>query len=203
MANILAADAAISKDFANDNVYLLNGKFAIDMLQITSFNGGASLWFATPMAVGYSTGVVNPPLWFILFNEIGKDTTLNSPVNLPFGGNTDGNASEIYSETMGDIFSYGTGFELVNKASFYGISNDVASDIGNSLLGGAAALKAQFDSYVASGAPFSSWNPYNGGPDPTVGTITSLAWKFIEHAQTAGTRFSNSDKAYDAVLANV
>ena len=48
-----------------------------------------------PMAVGYGPTILNAPIqWFILFNEIGKDTTLNSPANFPFGGNTDGNASE-------------------------------------------------------------------------------------------------------------
>jgi hypothetical protein len=34
-----------------------------------------------------------------------------------------------------------------------------------------------------AGAPFSSWNPHNGGPDPTLGVVATLAWKFIEHAE--------------------
>jgi hypothetical protein len=139
------------------------------------------------MSVGYGLPVLTPQTqWFILFNEIGKDTTLNTPVTFPFGGNTDGSASEIYSETMGDIFSYATGYEVVNNAARYGIGDEAALDIGNSMLIGAAALKATFDAYVAAGAPFSSWNPYNGAPDPTIGTLTALAWKFIEHAELQG-----------------
>ena len=152
---ILSCAASIDKDSVNDNTYLLNGVLAIDVLENTSSGGGSSFWYTTPMSVGYGLPVVAPqPQWYILFNEIGKDTTLNTPVTLPFGGNTDGSASEIYSETMGDIFSYATGYEVVNNAATYGIGGDVAQDIGNSMLGGAAALKATFDAYVAAGAPF-------------------------------------------------
>jgi hypothetical protein len=62
----------------------------------------------------------------IRFNEIGKDTTLNTPTSLTYGGNTDGNASEIYSETMGDIFSYASGCQLVSNPLTYGIDPFVA-----------------------------------------------------------------------------
>jgi hypothetical protein len=143
---ILACTAAIEKDFANGDVYLLNGSFSIVMLQNSSFGGGSSFWYTTPMSVGFGASVLNPTVqWFILFNEIGKDTILNTPTAFPYGGNTDGGASEIYSETMGDIFSYASGYELVNNAASYGIGNDVASDIANSLLTGATGLKANFD----------------------------------------------------------
>ena len=190
MQYILSCAAAIDKDFVNDNTYLLNGVFAIDMLENTSFGGGYSFWYTTPMSVGYGLPVLTPQIqWYILFNEIGKDTTLNSPVTFPFGGNTDGSASEIYSETMGAIFSFATGYELVNNAAKYGIGDDVAQDIGNWMLTGASTGvigKQAYDAYVAAGAPFSSWNPYNGGTDPTLGTLSALAWKFIEHAELQG-----------------
>jgi hypothetical protein len=186
VAYILAAVSSIDYNFANNNSFLLNGVFSIDMLENSSFGGGYCFWYTTPMSVGYGPTVVNPPMWYILFNEIGKDTTLNTPVSFPFGGHTDGNASEIYSETMGDIFSYAAGCQLVSNPASYGIGPDVASDIRNSMLAGAAALQATFNAYVAAGAPFSSWNPYNGGPDPTLGTLTALSWKFIEHAELRG-----------------
>lgn len=196
LAYVLAAIASIDYNFANENSFLLNGVFSIDMLELTNFGGGESFWYTTPMSVGYGPNVVAPPpqsyifapspQWYILFNEIGKNTTLNSPQSLTFGGNTDGNASEIYSETMGDIFSYASGCQLISNASAYGIGADVKQDIQNSLLIGAEGLQAAFNAYVAAGAPFSSWNPYNGGTDPTLGTFSTLAWKFIQHAELQG-----------------
>lgn len=187
MEYILTEAAAAAQDFANNNTFLWNGVFQVDMLENQSFGGGYSLWYTTPMSVGYGLASVSPTVqWHILFNELGKDTTLNSPTSLPFGGNTDGGASEIYSETMGDIFSYALGYQVVNNAATYGIGNDVVADMSSELLGGAASLQANFNTCVGEGAPFSSWNPYNGGPDPTLCTLTTLAWKFIEHAETAG-----------------
>jgi hypothetical protein len=189
MAYILQALSSIDYTFANKNSFLLKGVFSIDMLEVTdsNFNGGASYWFTTPMSVGYSASVLNAPIaWYILFNEVGKDTTLNTPTSLTYGGNTDGNASEIYSETMGDVFSYASGCQLVSNPSTYGLDPAVAVDIGNNLLSGAASLQQAYNNYVALGAPFSSWNPYNSGPDPTLGTVSTLAWKFIEHAEQQG-----------------
>jgi len=187
MAHVLRAMATIQKDFANDDVFRTNGDFAQVILQNATFGGGITFWFTTPMAAGFGPGVVaSPTVWFLLFNEMGKNTTLNTPLALPYGGNTDGHASEIYSETMGDIFSYAAGYELVNNAAAYGLGSDVATDIGNSLLAGAANLRQQYDTYVAAGAPFSSWNPYDGSPDPTLGTVATLAYKFIAHAEAQG-----------------
>jgi hypothetical protein len=136
------------------------------------------------MSVGYGASTLNAPIgWYTLFNEVGKDTTLNTPASLTYGGNTDGNASEIYSETMGDVFSYASGCQLVSNPSTYGLDAAVAVDIRNNMLSGATLLQQSYNSYVAAGAPFSSWNPDNGQPDPTLGTISTLAWKFIEHAE--------------------
>jgi hypothetical protein len=185
--NILTVAAAIDKNMANDNVFLSNGTFTMTMLKVTDFSGGASFWYTTPMSMGFSQNVLGQ--WFVLFNELGKNTTLNTPTTFPFGGHTDGNASEIYSETLGDIFSYASGYELINHAAFYGIGPDVATDIGNSMLAGAASLRATFDAYLRAGAPFNSWNPYNGGLDPTLGAVTALSWKFIEHAERRGQGF--------------
>jgi Tectonin domain len=187
VAYLLASASSIDYNFANNNSFLLNGVFSIDMLENTTSGGGISFWWTTPMAVGFGSTPLNTPIqWFILFNEIGKDTTLNTPVSFPYGGNTDGDASEIYSETMGDIFSYAAGCQLIGNAASYGIGPDVALDIQNSMLAGAANLQGAYNTYVADGAPFSSWNPNNGGPDPTLGTVAALAWKFIEHAETQG-----------------
>jgi hypothetical protein len=54
------------------------------------------------------------------------------------------------------------------------------------MLSGAALLQQAYNNYVAAGASFSSWNPENGEPDPTLGTISTLAWMFIEHAEQQG-----------------
>lgn len=187
MTDILNGLSSIDYTFANKNSFLLNGKFSIDMLEGTDFGSGSSYWYTTPMSVGYGAPVLGPPIqWYILFNEIGKDTTLNTPTSLTYGGNTNGDASEIYSETMGDIFSYASGCQLVSNPSTYGLSSLVVTDIQNSLLIGATNLQQTYNSYVADGAPFSSWNPNNGELDPTLGTISTLAWKFIEHAEQQG-----------------
>ena len=187
MEYVLAAVSSIDYTFANENSFLLNGQFTMDMLEGTDFGGGSSFWYTTPMSVGYGPTVVGPsPQWYILFNEIGKDATLNSPQSLTFGGNTDGDASEIYSETMGDIFSYASGCQLISNATAYGLGPDVELDIQNSMLSGAAGLQGAFNAYVAAGAPFTTWNPNNGSPDPTIPTISTLAWKFIEHAELQG-----------------
>jgi hypothetical protein len=161
------------------------------MLENTSYGGGFSLWFIRPMSVGFGPGPLAPAItswvsWCILFNEPGKDVTLNTPASFSYGENTGGNAGEFYSETMGDIFSYAAGCELVSNAASYGIGDEVAADIENSMLTGAAALQATYEAYVAAGAPFCSWNPNNGGTDPTGGTTSTLAWKFIEHAESQG-----------------
>jgi hypothetical protein len=186
-AYILASASAIDYNFANNNSFLSNGVFSIDMLENSTYSGGLSVWWTTPMSVGYGPTILNAPIqWYILFNEIGKDTTLNTPITFPYGGNTDGDASEIYSETMGDIFSYASACQLVSNAASYGIGSDVALDIRNSMLSGAAALQGTFNAYISTGAPFSSWNPNNGEPDPTLGTISALSWKFIEHAEMQG-----------------
>jgi hypothetical protein len=54
------------------------------------------------------------------------------------------------------------------------------------MLTGAAALLATHEAYVAAAAPFCSWNLYNGGADPRGGTTSTLASKFIEHAESGG-----------------
>jgi len=186
VADILTSISSIDYTFANGNSFLLNGVFQIDMLENPSFGGGYSFWYSTPMSVGYGSPVLQPsPQWQILFNEIGKDTTLNTPSSFTYGGNTDGPASEIYSETMGDIFSYASGCQLISNAGAYGLGSDVTLDIRNWLLAGAANLQSQFNQYVADGAPYTSWNP-GTGTDPTGGVVATLAWKFIEHAEQNG-----------------
>jgi hypothetical protein len=187
VTDILRAVSSIDYTFANKNSFLLNGEFSIYMLENTDGGGGYSFWYTTPMSVGYGPTILSTPIgWDVLFNEIGKDTTLNTPTSLTYGGNTDGNASEIYSETMGDVFSYASGCQLVSNPSTYGLDPLVTLDIEDSMLNGANNLQQMYNNYVAAGAPFSSWNPYNGEPDPTLGTIATLAWKFIEHAEQHG-----------------
>ena len=183
---LLTAASDIAEDFANDNVFLMNGTFEIDALQIAAPGTAASFWYTSPMSVGFGSGILSPSVaWSLAFWGIGIDTAVNTPVSFPFGGNTDGNAAAIYSQTMAGIFLYSLGYELINNASSYGIGNAVALDMGNQLLSQAAATKASFNAYVAAGAPFSSWNPGTGA-DPTAGTISALQWKFIQHAESAG-----------------
>lgn len=79
-------------------------------------------------------------------------------------GNTDGDASEIYSETMGAIFSYAAGCHLVSNAASYFIGPDVALDIQNSLLIGAGGLTADVQRLRRRGGslqfvePLQRWN---------------------------------------------
>lgn len=201
MTDILERLSSIDYTFANKNSFLLNGEFSMYMLEVNNFSGGASYWFTTPMSVGYGASILKAPIgWYILFNEVGKDTTQNTPTRLTYGGNTDGHASEIYSETMGDIFSYAAGCQLISNPTTHGLDPAVAVDIGNNMLSGAAALRTAYESYVADGKHFSSWNPYNGEPDPTLGTISTLAWKFIEHAEQQGRGYQTPTQRMMKVL---
>jgi hypothetical protein len=69
---LLTRAAAIAEDFANDNVYLLNGIFDIEMLENVSYGGGYCFWFTTPMSVGYGSDIFSPAVqWYVVFNEIG------------------------------------------------------------------------------------------------------------------------------------
>ena len=188
VAYIQTVIASIDYNFANNNSFLLNSVFSIDMFGDNSSMGGEANWFTTPMSVEYDSGTLDPPgvestpQWFVLFNEVGKVTTLNTPASYSFGGNTDGPASEIYSETMGDIFSYSSGCQLISNASSYGIGPDATADIRNSLLTGAANLQSAYNTYVAQGAPFTSWDSDSG----MLGTLSTLAWRFIAHAEAQG-----------------
>jgi hypothetical protein len=49
----------------------------------------------------------------------------------PYGGHTDGTGSEICSQTIGDIFGYAAGCELLSNAAPYRLGDEVALDIGN------------------------------------------------------------------------
>ena len=187
MAYLLTSIASIDFDFASGNTFMNDGVFSINMLKGKDYSGTASYWFTTPLAVGSGSTLIGPsPQWNQLFKEIGEDTTLNSPANLTYGGNTSGPASEIYSETMGNIFAYASGCQLISNAATYGIGKDVTTDITNSMVGGAAELQQAFNAYVAAGAQFDSWNPGTGKTDPTLGTTSTLSWKFIEHAEQQG-----------------
>jgi uncharacterized protein (TIGR03437 family) len=53
---------------------------------------------------------------------------------------------------------------------------------------------------ILAGSPFSSWNPYNAGADPTLGTLSALAWKFIEHAELQGRGYRTPTKRLMAFL---
>src|SRR5579863_5697460 len=77
VTQILQGLSSIDYAFANKNSFLSNGEFSMDMLEGTDYGGGVSYWFTTPMSVGYGASTLDAPIaWYILFNEIGKDTTL-------------------------------------------------------------------------------------------------------------------------------
>jgi len=66
MEYILGRAAAISKDFANDNVRLSNGVFAIDMLQNASFGGGSFQCTQCPFLGYYCASDNNARIVFLL-----------------------------------------------------------------------------------------------------------------------------------------
>ncbi|HBE41054.1 MAG TPA: hypothetical protein DDW27_07605 [Bacteroidales bacterium] len=184
---VLSVIAAIQKDFANDNVFLINDKFEQVMLRDSMAGGGYSIWYSSPIAFGTGDGFLKEPIGYSsLFHEMGHNITLNSPANYYYGGKIDGNANAIFSEAMAQIFQYASGFQIINNYEFYGLSKTLMFNIKNSVVSSISQLRSSYERYLSNGKHFASWNDPETTSDDTFDTFMTIAYKFCEQAENSG-----------------
>jgi hypothetical protein len=184
---VLTAAASIQKDFANDNVYLVDGGFRQVVLRDSQFEGMYSLWYTSPVALAAGDSMWQGSIpYSSIFHEMGHDVTLNSPSNYFYGGKIDGNANAIFSESMAQIFQHATACELVNNAGTYGLSDDIVFEIKQSAIQSMWIVRDSYQNYVSSGMDFSSWNDPATPTDETFGTFMTIAYRFFVHAENSG-----------------
>jgi hypothetical protein len=184
---ILSLAAGIQSDLLNNDHILIGDRFDQVVLRDPVNNFGYSLWFTDPVALALGSGYLSNSIdWTTLLHEMGHNLTLNFPASFIYGGKIDGDANAIYSETLAQILCFATAHDLVNNKAAYGIPDDLALDIGWRSKNGAKLLKLYHDQYVSSGMPFESWNDPATPQDETFTTFMTLAYKFMEHAETEG-----------------
>ncbi len=199
---ILSVAASVEMDFVNNNVYLPDSNFQQVVLRDSSAGGAYSIWFATPVALGAGDWMFQgSPSYSSLFHEMGHNFTLNFPANLPYGGRIDGNANAIYSECMAQIFQHAAGYEIVNNAASYGLGSDLVFDIEQSLISSIEVVRQAYDTYVASGCPFASWNDTLTPTDETFGTFMTIAYEFCAQAESLKTGYRGPVKRLTEALA--
>ncbi len=181
---VLSVASQIQMDFANDNVYMINGSFIQYLLRDPPFGGGYTLWYADPVSFAMGDCMMRASIqWSALFHEMGHDVTLNSPADYFYGGKIDGNANAIFSETMAQIFQHSAAYEIINNADNYGLSEDLIFEIRENAISTMIGVKNVYDDYIKSGMKFSSWNDPKTPEDETGGTVMTIAYKFFEHAE--------------------
>lgn len=182
---ILSVASSIGYDLVNSNIYLYNGKFEQYLLRNASFGGAYSIWYTNPVGFGSGDAFLNGDVDFSsLTHEMGHNYTLNSPANFYYGGNTDGNGAAIYSEAMAQMFAHTAGYEMINNAQSYGISDDMRFKLITKFNASAKLLRLYYNNYVSSGKHFYSWNDPATAPDETFTTFMTIAYKFMEHAES-------------------
>jgi hypothetical protein len=182
--HVLTAAAAIQADLANDDVCKTNGRFDQVLLRDPECGGMYSLWYTDPVClVSGDYGFKGHIEWSSLFHEMGHNVTLNSPADFRWGLKQDGPANTIYSETLAQIFQHATAYEMVNNRDTYGISGDLAFDIGQSALASMGIVRRAYEEYRKNGCRFCSWNDDKTEQDETVNTFMTVAYKFFEHAE--------------------
>ena len=198
---VLNLSAAIQRCMVNDNMYLVNGGFSQVMLFDPNSTGGAySLWFTDPPAFGAGSGFLAPQVqWSSAFHEMGHNFTLNMPASFYYGGNIDGNANAIFSESMAQVFQHATAYEMLNN-TLNGLGDDLAAEIAQSSYSSAQLVRDSYDRYVTSGMPFSSWNNPSTPSDETFDTFMTIAYKFLAHAENDGMGYRDPLRRMVALL---
>jgi len=198
---VLTAAASVQKDFANNDVYEVDGAFRQVVLLDPEFGGMYSLWFTSPVSFGASaTSFSGTPQYSSFFHEMGHNVTLNSPASYYYGGKIDGSANAIFSEAMAQIFQHATAYELINNRQQYGLSDDVVSGIKESGLSSMRIVVSSYQAYVSGGKRFASWNDPSTPQDETFGTFMTIAYKFCEHAEKGASGYRMPLKRTMALL---
>jgi hypothetical protein len=186
---LLSVVAQLQHNYANHDVVPVAGAFHQVVLRDPTMRGGMySLWFTSPvaLAVGADDFRFESQLSSV-FHEMGHNVTLNSPASFQYGGHIDGPANAIFSEAMAQVFQHATVYDLVRDGATYGLGCDIRGAVEASGLASFGVLRSAYEEYVRSGARYSSWNNPATPGDETVGTFMTVAFKFFEHAQAAGT----------------
>jgi hypothetical protein len=184
---VLTVAATEQDDFVNNNVFLVNGNFLQVVLRDPSFQGMYSLWFTSPVSFGAGDyGFQGNLEWLSFMHEMGHNFTLNTPSNYIFGGRVDGNANAIYSESMAQIFSHAAAYRIINSGEYYGLSDDLVEGIKENAISSIRSLRSTYEDYLSSGKPYCSWNDPSTEVDETFGTFTTIAYKFLQHAENDG-----------------
>jgi hypothetical protein len=184
---VLSVAAWIQYEFVNRNVYLVEGAFNQVVIKNPDSGGYGSLWFTNPPSfICDDFGLQGSVEYLGLFHESGHGFTLNTPADFYYGGQIDGSANAIYSESMAVIFSLAATAELLNHYESYGIPYDLAFEI--YLIGKTdfAFMTEQYRSYLSGGKRFTSWNDYNSESDDTFTTFLTIAYRFCYHAEKEG-----------------
>lgn len=181
---VLSQAAAIESAILEGDMESVNGGFNQVVLREPTFGGAYSLWFTTPVAFAANGNFFQgTPGYSSLFHEMGHNFSLNAPAAFRYGGRIDGSANAIFSEAIAQMFQHAVAYELVNNAVRYGLPADLAYSIGESARASARSVRSNFDTYVAQGLPFSSWNDPVTPLDETVGTFMTLTRMFMVHAE--------------------
>jgi hypothetical protein len=189
---VASVAATIEIDFVNNDVFLINGQFQQVMLRDSANGGAYSIWYSSPVAFGVGDGFLKGSVGYSsLFHEMGHNITLNSPAHYYYGGKIDGSANAIFSETMAQIFQHAAGYEILNAYKTYGLSDDLMYDIKNSVISSVGLIRTSYNQYVSSGKKFASWNDPSTTVDETFNTFMTIAYKFMEQAETTGQGYKN------------
>jgi hypothetical protein len=164
--------------------------FPINVVADSSGNYLYTVWFSNPpvIAVPGSSFSASSTSASLILHEIGHQFDLNS-LHFTSTFNVDGQANGILTESLASIVHYATAYDLLNNSQAYGIPGDFALGLASETLNLFGGIKSSYDSYVAGGKNYTSWGNTIIQPDPTLGTINTLAYKFVEHAEAAGQGF--------------
>jgi hypothetical protein len=198
---LLSKAAELQWTYANGNVEKVEGGFQQVILKQPSFGGMYSLWFTSPVAVAvggddfpFPSGVMG------LLHEMGHNVSLNSPANFRLGGRLDGNANAIHSETVAQIFSYVTAYDLIRNGEHYGLDCTTRRDIASVAVQDASDAHRTYEEYRTGGYPFASWNDPFSPSDETFLTFGTLAYTFLAHTVSDGTSPASALQGLMALL---
>ncbi|MGD2250281.1 MAG: PEGA domain-containing protein, partial [Candidatus Methanofastidiosia archaeon] len=177
---VLTLAALIQKNFVNDNIILIDEEFPQVILLEPGKNGAHSIWYTDPICVAigenFSMSTDEGIKWVVLFHELGHNFTLNTPPHYPFGGNLDGGANALYSESIARIFQIVTACELINNYEDYGLTEDIVFKIKQDTIDSMNNLYDIYKEYES----FSSWG---NKKNETKETFVTIAYKFFENAK--------------------
>jgi hypothetical protein len=185
---VLSVAAWIQYEFVNRNIHLVDGAFNQMVVKNPDSNSGLGSWWFTnpPSFICDDFGQPGTVEYCGLFHESGHGFTLNTPAAYYYGGQIDGAANAIYSESMAVIFSLAATAELLNHHESYGIPDDLAYEIYQNGKRDFAFITEQYRSYLSGGKRFTSWNDNNSESDDTFTTFLTIAYRFCYHAEQDG-----------------